>query len=697
MAKSAAELQVEWWDGWWAADFSWEGLAKHPVGKNGPRVHGGLHGEMNLEAYWRRDPETGAMRDDAAMRAAGELVSGPDGRGWHIAHLPLHWQDGSPAKAEWDEAMRVALVGVVGRRIAAAAETVTNPWCDAEAPDGRAQLSGAVLTQMLFHPDGPDRPIDVVCDRALLSWEGHAASSWGGGFRCDFANFLRRADFTRATFSKHANFHSATFSGYVDFQSATFSGYTSFDSATFSEDARFNSSTFSESARFDSATFSGYALFDSATFSEHARFDSTTFSEEASFDSVTFSLDTRFDSATFSNDAQFHSATFCGYARFESANFSAYARFDSATFSGSASFDSATFSEYVIFDSAIFSGNVRFDIATFCGDAHFDSATFSGHSFFAAGESKRLISFGKAKFGSSVQAEAPLVISFRGWRFSGVAEFDGANFATRTEFSASVFARLASFRDIIWPDKPSNWHGMFNQAVFKDLASFDGTGCQRFAAFDGAVLQGGLQLDNTDEASANATFQQERAQAGSLEDREAALRQLEGGCRVLKQAMEKSANKSREQVFYAFELMARRHQRGTPWWERQFSRLYGTVSDYGRSIGQPLFWLAMLIPLFTAAYAGLAFGWRAGALAEVPRSAVWVECLHLSMQRVFPFGPWTLTPTQMAGNHVQTALQGTPGSLFGFAIRTLGTLQSLFALALAFLAGLALRRRFQMN
>ncbi|NKC30611.1 pentapeptide repeat-containing protein [Falsiroseomonas selenitidurans] len=664
MSKSAAEVQAEWWARWWAADFCWAGLMKHPVGKNGGVVHGGLHGEMDLQAYWRRDPATGAVRDDAAMRAAGELVAGPDGRVWHIAHLPWHWQGGAPAKAGWNEAARGKLAGVIGRRIAAAAETVTDHFCYAEVPDGRTQLSGAVLTQGLFHPDGPDHVVHAVCDRTLLPQEGAAASNWGAGFRCEFANFSKGADFSRATFSGTASFNSATFSGYARFDSATFSGAARFDSATFSGDASFHSATFSGSASFYSATFSG-----------HARFGSATFSGDASFDSATFSGNASFYSANFSEDASFNSATFSGYARFDSATFSGDASFYSATFSGDASFDSATFSGYASFYGA-----------TFSGDASFDS-----------GESKLLMSFFAAKFHSVGKREVQHVVTFRGWRFSGVAEFDRARFATRTEFGASVFARLASFRDIIWPDKPANWHGMFNQAVFKDLASFQGAGLSRFAAFDGAILQGGLQLDNTDERSANATFQRERAQASALQNPEEALRQLEGGCRVLKQAMEKSANKSREQVFYAFELMARRHQRGTPWWERQFSRLYGIVADYGRSIGQPLFWLALLIPLFTAVYAALVFGWRAGTLPGVPPLQVWVECLHLSMQRVFPFGPWTLTPTQMANNPVQMALQGTPGSLFGFAIRTLGTLQSLFALALAFLAGLALRRRFQMN
>jgi hypothetical protein len=238
---------------------------------------------------------------------------------------------------------------------------------------------------------------------------------------------------------------------------------------------------------------------------------------------------------------------------------------------------------------------------------------------------------------------------------------------------------------------------MFSQAVFKDLASFKGAGLRCLGAFDGAVLQGGLQLDDADEPAANATFQRERDEAERAADREAALRQLEGGCRVLKQAMEKSANKAREQVFYAFELMARRHQRATPWWERQMSRAYGAVADYGRSIGRPLVWLALLIPVFAAAYAGLLYGWRGETLAGLAPRVVLTECLSHSFQRVLPFGPWALTPIQIANSPVQSLLNGPTNALFSLAIRTLGSLQSLLALILAFLAGLAIRRRFQIN
>nr|MCU0946133.1 hypothetical protein [Rubritepida sp.] len=71
MTKTEAELLAGWWEAWWAADFSWAGLAGKPLGSSDDDAPLGLRGETNLQAYWRRDPLTGLTRDDAEMRAAG--------------------------------------------------------------------------------------------------------------------------------------------------------------------------------------------------------------------------------------------------------------------------------------------------------------------------------------------------------------------------------------------------------------------------------------------------------------------------------------------------------------------------------------------------------------------------------------------------------------------------------------------------
>ena len=80
-----------------------------------------------------------------------------------------------------------------------------------------------------------------------------------------------------------------------------------------------------------------------------------------------------------------------------------------------------------------------------------------------------------------------------------------------------------------WPDTATDWHAAFDQVVFRDVASFRGSGFRSFAAVDGASFGGGLQLDDTDEKTANQTFKTELAAAlpQGKETGEDRLRQLE--------------------------------------------------------------------------------------------------------------------------------------------------------------------------
>ncbi len=641
VAESKDALQAKWWNGWWAQDFSWAGLADKPVGQGVITIHGGRHGEQDLQAYWRRDPVSGTLRDEAMLEAAGELLRAPDGKFWHLAHVPLNWRDGSPAKAGWD-ADRVAMLGgLVAARVAAGCATTVGKLGHERGPDGRAQLAGAVLLAPPPHPPATDSALHVVADWAWLpAWHARGAS-FGPGFLC------------RNVF-------------------------------------------FSEYARFDGATFSGDANFDSATFSGYARFVSATFSGDASFDGAIFS---------------------------------GYARFNSATFSGYASFDSATFSGYAIFVSATFSGYARFDIATFSGIARFDGATFSRNTRFQNGEFAATASFQSAKFlPAAASSRWRNGVSFRGRRFNAEAKFDRATFSVAMDFSAAVFARLTSFAHIIWPDDARHWHRAFDQAVFEDVVSFQGAGFRCFAAFDGATFEGGLQLDEMEETAAAARFTRELRAAIdlpaeetgpgaasapaplrggwpgfqdivqrdiALAETEAAreraaqirLKQLERGCRVLKQAMDKASDKTREQMFFASELIARRKQTATPPWERAFSWLYEKTADYGRSIARPLVALLASIPVFALLYWGIS----GGLSGNWAWPAFW-EAMNFSARRVLPFGAWEATEAQLP-----KLLLGDGNTLFTVVMRALATLQSIFALAMAFLAGLALRRRFQIT
>jgi hypothetical protein len=597
-----------------------------------------------------------------------------------VVHLPLIWADGSRARAAWGDAERAFAREVVQARLAAAVETKVDRWCGAIAPDGRAQLAGAVLDQGLAWEEKASVPAMVLDDALLGAWRA-SSTTIAPGLRCDRTNF-QSAFSVFATFSGNAHFESATFSGDAIFHRATFSGDTFFDSATFSGDTFFDSATFSGEARFKSATFSGDASFDIAAFSGDAGFDCATFSGHASFHRATFSGNAHFESATFSGAAIIHRAAFSGYAGFESATFSGFADFDHATFSSHASFVSAIFSGDASFVSAIFSGNAGFDTVCFKQSLYFLAARFDGLTFLGNG--------------------------------------------------------------LRWPEKAEHWHRAFDKAEFKRTVSFEGSGLHGLAAFDGIriAMEASLGLDDGSDADAEATFEDELRAALAAASRDAErqyaeqkvkrwlvgqrrailrdaedlrLKELERGCRALVVEMEKLRDKTRAQLFYRFEIAARRRQNETSWPEKVVSWLYDKLGDYGAAIGRPLFWLLLSIPLFAAAYGGALWLQRdalcaphadaqpethaARVFCAAPRrSEVFWGAMSFSAQRVLPFGAWDVKAEEPEKNDaVRVLLLGEGDTAFSFVVRLVATVQSVFALAMAFLAGIALRRRFQLD
>ena len=754
MRENAEQLQAAWWTRWWNANWCWTALAGKPVGGNLDVIHGGADGEQSLQTYWRRDPATGVSRDDAAMQAAGELLEGPDGATWHLVHAPLHWRDGTPAKANWDGVLRARLAGLVAARLAAAGATRTDAMLNAEGPDLRAQLSGAVLLDAPRPPVG-GAALHLVCDGAALPGWIASGLAFGPGLRCDGASFLAGALFDHASFSGPASFGGAVFSAHAGFQGATFAAGAGFAGATFVEGVNFDGTAFSSDASFQGATLAGASFvgagiagpagfrgasfpggvsFQNATLAGGSNFSGATFSACAGFQRATFSGATSFGGATFVGAVGFERASFPGHAEFSSAafgnaayfdgagfgagasfyraSFAGHARFYCASFSGRCSFEGASFAEFAEFRLTTFAG-ASFSGASFAANAAFDSATFGQDADFTAGEFAATASFTGARFDPARnEADRAPLANFTGRRFAGIAHFTRAEFHRRAAFQGTIFERLARFDGITFPATPALWQAMFSQTQFQGVASFRGAGCQCFAAFDGAAFGGGLQWDDPGEAAAKRRFHEELAQAqqarppsppptlkmmavqvgGILEvapetGREAALRHLERGCRVLKQAMEQGSDKTREQIFYAFELTARRHQRDTPGWERFFSRAYAATGDYGRSIGRPLLCLFASIPLFALFY------WLLLRTAGPPGGGAPIyQALTVSLGRVFPFGLW-----QVTGPEFQQGVLGLGDTARSLAIRGLATLQSLLAIIFVFLAGLALRRRFQLS
>lgn len=375
--ETREEREARWWREWFAADYSWDGLAGHDI------EGGGQFGEKTLQDYWRRDPVTGEARTDAELRTAGELVEF-DGRWWHLAHLPPHGDCGGESwKADLAAAQWASLGALLTRRLAVARETLgkfsapllpERSFWPSEDRDDRARFDGAVLKSF---PRSEVKQIFMSCRRvAILSGEGLSNTVFGSGVDFAGALFLCDARFEKSAFSGSASFYGAIFAGITSFYGAIFSGDVLFDRAVLFGRGRFDRASFGKPASFVFATFSGSASFDPVTFSGSTDFQSAAFSRDANFNSASFSDSVRFDDASFSGEAGFGATVFSGNARFDRAKFEKGVHF-SGRFLSSATFESAQFEQPVRFSAAIDSPERDFSRAFY--NSHFMVlADFSG-------------------------------------------------------------------------------------------------------------------------------------------------------------------------------------------------------------------------------------------------------------------------------------------------------------------------------
>lgn len=686
--------EARWWADWWAADYSWDRLAKKAI------EGGGQWGERTLQDYWRRDPNTGKRRTAEALKATGELVAF-DGRWWHVAHLPPRSENGEESswKADAPEVFRESLSRIVAARLASANQTVGEeelgqfggawPFVPA-ASDRRARLDGVVLFGLPVPqpPDGESAAIHLCCAQAMFLTE----------LDCKGANFGPDTRFESATFSGGARFDGATFSEDASFNGANFSGYGGFNSATFSGDARFDSSTFSEGSDFKGAIFSGYSGFYNVTFSEEAAFSNATFSGSARFDSATFFGEASFNSATFSRDVSFKSFTIFGYVDFSSATFSEGAGFGSATFSEDAFFNRAIFSGEASFNSVTFSGYSSFDSAAFSREARFDGVTFSEEAKFDRARFAKPVSFA-----SDPASEGPKRALFERAGLFRNAVFEGpVTFAAQVDHPESGFA------------------GAFYGARFADIADFSRSGPVRpgvpdrndgarmAVAFAEALFEKTLIL--TDDSDADAAKAFRCGAMGAVRampagpDREALLDRLEAGCRTVKIAMGKARDEAREQRYYRFQLQAHQARRDTHWPEKVFGWLYGLVSNYGGSLDRPLGCWALLAFVCGLAYWLAAAGldlFNTGDMASLRSRQTGLgvhdlfDALSYSASRGLLTNIW-MGPSDDPQGWSAIFLNGH-GGVFGFFVRLVSALQSILSGILLFLFALAVRRRFQIG
>jgi hypothetical protein len=377
------------------------------------------------------------------------------------------------------------------------------------------------------------------------------------------------------------------------------------------------------------------------------------------------------------------------------------AGFESATFGDGARFWSATFGDGADFRGATFGVGVGFESATFGDRASFDSATFAGNL-----KATKMVCRGR--------------FQMRAAEVKAYADFSGAQ----------------------WPERFEEQHAAFEGCRFRDVADFKTPDFSAFGLFDGAEFKGRVLLLDPGDRDADALFlvarraaqaavkadkQAFRDHANAVREHKEALRQwqaseadkpederakapdppeleylderganarfgaLAGGLRTLKLAMVAQSDVDREQRFYRYELKARAFRPSEPQAAKFAASVYGLAADYGASIGRPFIALAFVLVSFAAAYWSIGLG--LGLVSLPPTPGPIYQSLEFSLTNTFrPLSALTAEGFREA-TLGKRLLEHS--DLIALVVRLFSILQSLIALILAFLFGLAVRRRFQ--
>ncbi len=699
---SSENKEAAWLEFWHARDFTWSGksekfalkteMVEVPASFPDGREAEGEFKTVTLQNYWRWSIGLGGeerLLTDEEMREAGLLVE-VDGEAYHLIHAP----DMGLKTDEHGKPLQILTDIVTARGKRVPDDIGTDAYGRSNWARG-LQLWGGWLPGELLRHIGSEtaatmsiarvsdidlsglRTGPLECARSLFVGKGNFISAtFGGETSFTRTTFVGSANFETGTFSSSANFRAATFRGGASFGGAAFNGKADFGRTIFDDHATFGGATFSGETRFARATFSRSAVFETGTFSGEANFGGAIFSGPASFGGTTFTCEARFISAAFEN-ANFGGATFFSLARFGGASFSREARFVHATFTGEARFV-----------SAIFSGSANFRNATFTGEARFEEASF--------------------------RSEA----NFEGATFLGKAEYERAMFAENLTFQRATLEGLGNFRNVNWTS--GNCANAFKSARFKDRVNFESYIAIPVNAFNEAHFAippnfTDLTQRQLDEVFGNAISltaksirwaKKEIAEAkrngqeyrGVTPDQ--LLAALEGSFRTLKKVAEEKGNFLLSQTYYRFEVRTRVKRPKIAFWEKVAARLYGLSSDYGSSIARPFVSLAVILVGFAAIYLALAIevnlvDWQ----DRVALQSGLFQSIDFSLANVFR--PLSALSTDTLGEEearrLSVKLLRHSGEAFGLIVTAISIVQSLTGIVLAFLFGLAVRRRFQIS
>jgi hypothetical protein len=658
--ESSSELlrQEKWWAAWRKVDFSWAALAKHSIARDD-----GSSQEKTLQEFWRSRPNKDVALSDNDLIAIGELERSPTGDLWHIAHVPIAWNDGTPTwKSDARHTKWQRFWEVLKDRVFPIQKNVSTLVTETEASD-EAQFAG------------------VVFGRTPPDWQWHDPL---GSLNIKFATCVFLGEVDISVNSRNG----------LSLRSCLFCQQTDFDYMSVDGDVDLSDSTFLANVSLCHAeiggNFSGNRMH---CFREVAILDNTIKGTTEILQSV-FCGPIGFESTKFKG--QFN-ATYCRFLNLVSMAHSEFGhdtKFVSCIFSAEdITFTGKCEGDFYLIDCILESSVFAF--IQFCKAAYFSASHFRQSATF-----QNVHFYGKVSFRNSI--------------FEAVATFQKVWFHDLIEFHNTVFAGVADLSECTFPKEAPLFHSAFRGAEFRRVADFTNPAFHEWGAFSQtkfhqAVLfsPSVLRSDTSFNAAlAAATSPRDEVDSPNAKDGRSDRRfaELEAAFQCLKVAMASQQARSEEQRFYRYELIARRRQTTTPFLERVFSIFYEWTSACGTSIFKPVVWLVSITAVFAFIY------WAVSHSPHEAMAALWplplrpldpdvISALSFSVRNVIqPFAVWN--PAPAADNMTDQWLKAflhTGGGSYVLIIRLIATLQSLVSTILLFLSGLAAKRRFQVT
>lgn len=640
-SESPEELQRRWWAEWWRADYSWDGLAartvtgwyKDPEGRFTRSRGNASNPRLTLQDVWRHE-ET-------------RLITDAQKRRWTSVHIPLSWQDGTPAKSTWTL-----------RQL--------------------QQLNQAILDAMSLFPEDP-APAAGARRRAVIPPPSTLARAFG----IPLDGVVLPITPPIVSRMKHLRADRAAFVALdVTGLESTYLRLCLFD-----EGLSVKKIARGRDCRIWSSLVAGELKLETLKL-DRLRFGDCVVTGKASLKAV----EAR-DRLNFANTSFFKGLTF-QQAKASSIGLE-HCRIEDDLKGG-------VEAEVLELTGLKVGGDLTLE------QVSVERIDAAGLEVSGKAEMTDLVVTDTADFSESSWARKVNLVGaqlsqpiFDNADFQGRAWFDAATFSGSASFSEAHFHNAASFKGVVWEGEPGDHAGAFRQTRFDSFVDFRAPAFEAFSAFDGANFKGEIRF--LPSAFTDDRLVHRLLRAGKGDDTKV---ELEHGFRALKQAAENVRNRALEQTFFRYELLARRSQAATPRPERIASMAYGTVSNYGSSFVRPLVFAALVWAAFIPVY--LTLGTMTGtaayndlALFGGPPHPGWLSAIDLSSRSMFNlFGVWTVRPPTadpiLLGESPDTALLHT-SALIGLIARLASSFQSLFAGVLLFLVALAARRRFQIS